>query len=193
MCTWVRISVSNESPFDEFKVSFTRQELQEVNTDWSFSYVVTKDPDIERITKMIRFANSHKFTHVRIVNDILKPVCDLVSIRKRVIDSKVNDNLVIWQDRRRYSVGREKCYISLLKPVIGADGLIYPCCGAQYAENVPARDYPRSMVMGKAEDINDIWGGQLSFDGSHCVKCYYEHYNHALDALISDISHVEFV
>ena len=193
MCTWVRISVSNESPFDEFQISFMKANLQAIKTDWSFSYVVTQNPDIDTISGMIKFANSYKFTHVRIVNDIFKPVCDLDSVRRRIIKAKVDDNLVIWQDRRRYSVGFKKCHISLLKPVIGADGSIYPCCGAQYAESVPAHDYPRSMKMGDIWDITNIWDRQLVFDGSHCVKCYYEHYNYALDALISDIDHVEFV
>ena len=193
MCTWVRISVSNESPFDEFQTKFIDTKLQDIETDWSFSYVVTQDPDINRIGQMIKFANLYKFTHVRVVNDIFKPVCDLGSVRREIINATIDDNLVIWQDRRLYSAGFSKCYISLLKPVIGADGSIYPCCGAQYAESVPAHDYPKSMNMGDIKDIDDIWRNQSVFDGSRCVKCYYEHYNHALNALISDINHVEFV
>jgi hypothetical protein len=115
-------------------------------------------------------------------------------LKRQVVDrGGVSDKLAIWQGRQHYFAGTPRCLISLLKPVIGADGMIYPCCGAQYAESVPAKDYPKSMVMGGVEDTNVIWDKQLAFDGSRCVKCYYEHYNSALAALVDDINHMQFV
>ena len=45
----------------------------------------------------------------------------------------VDDKIVIYQGRKKFSRGSAKCLISLIKPLIGSDGNVYPCCGVQYA------------------------------------------------------------
>jgi len=85
------------------------------------------------------------------------------------------------------------CLLSILKPVIGVDGYIYPCCGTQYALEDPARDYDRAMRMGKIEDLEDIILNQAFFNGSICHKCYYSQYNEALDVMIKGLKHESFV
>ena len=188
--TWARISVSDESNMQ--KLLREVDMVVDANVDWSFSYVIGDNPNIDNIIKTIKHANLRDFTHVRMVNDILKPVTDLTELSQEV-RSRINDNLVIWQDRQYYTAGTPRCLISLLKPVIGADGLVYPCCGTQYALATPDRDCSSQMVMGSIDDCPDIWGEQRHYNGSHCVKCYYSNYNDALTNLTDDVDHQHFV
>ena len=89
-------------------------------------------------------------------------------------------------------INRERL-ISLLKPVIGADGLLYPCCGTQYAMFPPPGDYDDLMCMGPAIELYSIYQEQKHFDGSQCVRCYYDEYNALLEQIIIPLEHKEFV
>lgn len=204
--TWIRISASDilERELEKIgsniedhlnKLDFTVNEYPMV--DWAFSYVLGDYPNHKLIQKLVEFANSHDFTHVRIVNDILKvghlnPQMD--EAKKTLRLNGVDDSKVNYQERSHWTQGTEKCYISLLKPVIGADGYIYPCCGTQYALKDPSRDYEKAMRMGHiSNDIERISKEQAPFDGSICWKCYYSEYNQALGILLNGLKHKAFV
>jgi hypothetical protein len=193
--TWCRISCSDEREPDWDTIS--RNVQRNPNIDWAFSYVVSGKPEFDRIGKVVQFANGHDFTHVRIVTDILNPwpgAERLGEIRIRLVKGGISQDNVIYQPRTSFTMGAGRCLISLLKPVVGADGGIYPCCGTQYAEPTPARDYCEGMRMGQApQDIQKIWGAGRHYDGSGCVRCYYEEYNKLLDMLIRPVEHGEFV
>jgi len=202
--TWMRISCSDR----------LKQELESVNSniekwlenirartyngvDYNFSYVVTdSDPDLDLIKQLVEFAGGHQFTHVRIVNDIIN-VENLNGTMEKIHNylqrSGVSEKLVNYQSRSMWNTGQKKCWISLLKPVIGADGYLYPCCGTQYALKNPSRDYEFSMRMGKMELLNDLIVEQAHFDGSECVKCYYAKYNDVLEFMLTGLKHERFV
>jgi len=184
--TWVRISCSDERKFD-------KKLYKNLNggIDYAFSYVATRHFDPDNLSRYIDFANQNNFTHVRVVSDLIDlDSAPLVSTMKTLVS--VPDDLVIYQGRRKYEKGNAKCYISLLKPLIAADGKIYPCCGVQYAKD-DALSFPDSMCMGNVGVIEDIWGEQKVFDGSKCKRCYYGNYNDILSDLVSDIKHLSFV
>jgi len=202
---WIRIS-SSDYVEDQLRqigksVSWWFRNISETvekgSVDWAFSHVLcASDTDLELIESLVNFANNHSFTHVRLVNDILN-VAELAGkmgeVRGFMRNNGVDDASVNYQDRVSWIVGAEKCYISLVKPVVGADGYLYPCCGTQYALANPTRDYERSMRMGLARDIDKLFEEQKCFNGSMCVKCYYSDYNWALGVLLSDIKHQKFV
>ena len=112
---------------------------------------------------------------------------------RSIIRKKVKDKLVIYQGRKDYVKGHKKCLISLLKPVVSPDGKLYPCCGVQYALINTSKDYEKSMCMGDAKDIDKLYKEQKCFDGRFCVRCYYSSYNHALNILVSELQHGEFI
>lgn len=190
--TWCRISCADERSFDQAK------EIIEVavkcgrNIDWAFSYVIGKNPNIENLNKYISFANEYKFTHVRVVSDLLdlSNVKGMDEIKNRIT---VDDRLVIYQGRKEFDAGQRDCWISLLKPVVGADGFVYPCCGVQYAHFDEDLDNPRSMRMGRMEDIKEIYKRQIPFNGSQCYRCYYKNYNDVLGQMVGEMNHLEFV
>lgn len=163
--------------------------------DWAFSYVVTRQFNAKRLAKYLEFANEHKFTHVRVVTDLLdvEAVPPMTEVRDSIRLLGVDDSLAIYQDRRTYCRGTNPCYISLLKPVISADGKVFACCGIQYVEEPPTLNLPDSMAMGTIDDLDEILAKQRFFDGRVCKRCYYSSYNEFLGAFFAPIKHAEFV
>ncbi len=190
--TWCRISCADERDFEK------AEDIIEVavkcgrNIDWAFSYVVGKNFNPDNLNKYVAFANKYKFTHVRVVSDLLdlSEVKNMDEIKRAVI---VDDSLVIYQGRKEFDPGQRDCRISLLKPVVGADGFIYPCCGVQYAHQSEDLDNPETMRMGRIEDIIDIYKNQKFFNGSQCYRCYYKNYNDILGQMVGNTKHPEFI
>jgi len=198
--TWIRISVSDQIQkqlstiglsLDDWLFIIRKTVIAARNIDWAFSYVLSSKPDYNLLQHIIDFSNELNFTHIRIVSDLFDldnvPNMDIVKANLK------EDELVIYQGRKDHTTGSKKCLLSLLKPVIGADGKIYPCCGTQYALKNPGKDYEKTMCMGDAKDIDKIYLEQKFFDGSICSKCYYSQYNNALEIITSKIKHGEFV
>ena len=204
--SWCRISCSDNLPDqlnrigkDESSWFQTIKEAVNRNgqTDWAFSYVSTENTQLNLICDIISFAKSHNFTHVRLVSDILNAdslASKMLDIQKHfILTDSVDCSKVIFQPRSEWVSGQNPCFISLLKPVIGADGYVYPCCGAQYSLPNSSFDYEKELRMGVVEDLHELVKEQRFFDGSVCSKCYYSGYNYALGVLLSDLKHEKFV
>lgn len=203
--TWIRVSSSDDLRHELIKNGkdldwWIQKQCEMVNgypsIDWAFSHVVTSMPDYELIARLVDIANDLSFTHVRLVSDIFKAQTIsgiMLSVQSYLDASEVDDKKVNYQDRADYTKGVNPCLISLLKPVVAADGNLYPCCGVQYALPNPMRDYEKSMAMGSMDNLEEMVKQQKFFDGSRCVKCYYNHYNDALDVLLNGVEHQEFI
>lgn len=206
--TWIRVSCSDAIRFESTKMGkdfdWWIGEVQKAvnrgkDVDWAFSYVISKNLDYNAIERIVTLANENNFTHVRLVCDIFKAqfiAHKLSDIADHLRRNDIDDSRVNYQARAMWTDGTSECYISLLKPMIGADGYWYPCCGTQYALEEPTRDYEKAMRMSDkrlTEGLDEIVRNQKYFDGSICAKCYYENYNWALETLLSEIRHLEFV
>jgi len=194
--TWCRISSADFRNFDDKYAARIQAAVDNgPNVDWAFSHVVGYKPNYDTIKSVIKFANANNFTHVRLVSDLL----DLdnvppMSLIKEKIRGYVDCSKVIFQERKDSTPGTKKCLISLLKPVVGTNGMLYPCCGTQYAQAKPGRDFGGDdMTMGEAKDIVEIYDKQKNFDGSVCKTCYYSNYNWALDIMTSEMEHIDWV
>jgi len=188
--TWCRISSSD----DRIPAYNSIKHALSINpdTDWAFSHVVTKNPNYEIIEGVIDFANEYNFTHVRLVSDLLD--LDNVDMEQAKINIKlsgIDDGKVIYQERKDSTQGTEKCYISLLKPVISPEG-VFPCCGTNYAIKGSKRKPIKKMKMGKVENLASILDSQKHFNGSVCDTCYYSQYNKFLGELLDKPQHMEF-
>jgi organic radical activating enzyme len=197
--TWCRISCSDELT-KQTNLSQWFKKLDVVireskNIDWAFSYVHEEKTDFSTMRKIIQFGNKHNFTHIRIVSDLLnlKHVGDMSIIERMLKHYGEDCSRIIFQGRKQFVHGQKKCYISLLKPVISAEGKLFPCCGVQYALENPSLDYEKTMCMGSIKDLPSLIDKQKYFDGSNCVRCYYSDYNYLLGALMSNLRHVKFV
>ena len=188
---WCRISCSDEAN----RISGFWTVVESAQTvDWAFSYVLTAKPNIENFIAHVKFARAHGFTHVRAVGDIidLEHAPDFEGI-KAAAQEAAGDMPVIYQTRQRFVRGAKRCLISLLKPVVGPDGKLYPCCGTQYARSEMDLSLPDAMCMGLVEEARQIWARQLCFDGAGCERCYYEAYNGLLELLGEHLQHEAFV
>lgn len=204
--TWIRVSFSDVlkkqvkgtklRSIDQYLRTLEKVIDDHQTVDWSISYVLGPDPDFQFIAESVHIANEYNMTHIRLVNDILKAeklAWTMEAVKNQLDRRGIDDKRVNYQDRSTYTSGQNPCYISLLKPVIGADGYIYPCCGTQYALDNPALDYEKSMRLGLMEDLDLLIQNQNFFNGSMCTKCYYSHYNKVLETLLAGIDHPSFV
>jgi hypothetical protein len=162
--------------------------------DWAFSYVVTCAEDAAGVIKALQYANDHRFTHVRVVDDILSGKGFVDAVQRKIKSRGLDDSKAVYQGRKHYAPGSRRCLVSLLKPNVSADGMLMPCCGVQYAQVEPSRDYTSVMSMGSIADIDSIYQNQNYFDGSICARCYYRSYNDNLNVMWDqrDILHKEF-
>jgi len=190
---WCRVSASDDRDTGKLIGEVVGAVHRAPAVDWAFSYVVTKDFNPDKLEQIIRASVDMRMTHVRVVSDLidLQGVPDMWDIQQYMVEAGVDISKVIFQGRRRFTRGSSRCLISLVKPVVAADGQIYPCCGVQYAREDMGLDFDAKMCMGS--NIQDIWNNQLSFDGSECSRCYYSQYNDTLAKLIDPLEHEEFV
>jgi len=193
--TWCRISSGDFRKWtDKYEARLQGAIDAGPNVDWAFSHVLGSKPNIELIKNLMEFAKLNNFTHIRVVSDLLDldNVPPMEDIEKQLAD--IDYPHMIYQGRKDSTPGTKKCLISLLKPVVGTNGKLYPCCGTQYAQAEPSKDFGQPiMTMGDAKDIKDIYDKQKCFDGSICKTCYYSNYNWALEVMTEDITHEDWV
>jgi MoaA/NifB/PqqE/SkfB family radical SAM enzyme len=190
--TWCRVSLSDDRNIDKI-LNDVAILSNCVPCDWAFSYVVTDTPNFAKIAEVVRVSNAcDGVTHVRLVSDVLGNRDLLEDIKEHLDTRGISDKKVIYQDRKNPEHGAKDCLISLLRPLVGADGRVYPCCGIQYAEATPSLGFSSSMCMG--DDMRPIWEKQKHFDGSGCSRCYYGDYNRLLSIIVDEeITHLDFV
>ena len=190
--SWVRISFSDDRAFNTAFVTTVERAVERIKTDWAISYVLTSKPNWDNLRNAVTMANLLGFTHVRIVSDLLD-LDNVPTMDEAAKELGGEDHIVIYQGRKDFSPGHKNCWISLLKPVVDVDGTVYPCCGVQYAMEQPSGRYDPSMSMGHWDSFSDRTSKQVCFDGSKCVRCYYQCYNELLARMVSVPTHAEFV
>lgn len=195
--TWCRISHSDKRPFT-LAYSYYLEKIVTVApaVDWAFSVVVSGGGDpvkYQNVIKAVEFANEFNFTHVRIVPDLYRTNQIDINYYRELLQAKgVDDTKVIYQERDNATRGGA-CYIPYLKPYIDTDGLVYTCCGAQYALPGNYRCMPPELCLGTIEDFISMLEDPKAFDGSICETCYYMGYNELLQSLKTGLNHEDFV
>lgn len=188
---WCRISISDERKLQKLDLSITK----DVNTSWSFSYVLLENSDLHNIIDVINFVNENRFSHVRFIPDMtaINGGPSFLSILWALKSSKVDTSKVIWQEIPKPQRGDKRCLVSLLKPNLDASGELFPCCDVQFADEKPSMNWGESHSMG--ENIEKIHDRQDYFDGSKCINCHYSEYNKALNLIYDhfEVEHMDFI
>lgn len=197
--TWCRISQgdSREPMDDKYVNNIIQVVRQNSMVDWAFSYVVSSNPDVNRISNMIVLAEDLGMTHVRLVADLLEPDNVPMEALADVLEPLISVVRVpvIFQDRKKPERGSD-CRICYLKPVFAPDMKVYACCGVQYAFEEPSKKLPSELCLGSIENFPEIVKKMKNepFEGAkHCVKCYYGEYNRFLSMMVTALSHPDFV
>lgn len=189
--SWCRISLSDERELRPNEIGMAIN----MRPDFSFSYVVTTG-NLGNIIKAVEYANRNKFSHVRMVDDIIKgSKVSLDKIRQTLVEHGIDISRVIWQGRKEYTKGSPRCLVGLLKPNIDVYGNVTPCCGIQYASNPPALDFTRAFRVCDKDGIEKVYKEQRYFSGAICERCYYSDYNNALNAIwdANTLKHKNFI
>ena len=182
-CTWVRLSIINTQKYDVAKINYFCNLLPDV--DVGISYTVTDSPNLELVMQVVNTVQDiPNLTHVRFVQDLYSTDSRGIELVENVI--KGYDKIIT--KRNDYQAGASKCYLSQLKPEIGADGYVYPCCGVQYALGED-KCLPKSMRISHWSNYE----GLQPFNGSVCKVCYFENYNTFLKQMVNKPEHLEFV
>lgn len=191
LITWCRISSSDDRSLTSKYQGLLESAIEKgVRVDWAFSHVVTSTPNYREIRSLVNFANDYKFTHVRLVADVLNPEDTNLDRVRRYLSGI--DHRVIYQPRST-PVKSASCAIGYIKPVIDVDFKMYLCCGVQYALETPSRSMPPQLCMGSAFNLEEIYQEDKKLFYVNCERCYYEQYNVALRPLIQGINHKEFL
>ena len=192
--TWCRISNGDFRTFDlNYETSLEKVVNCCPDVDWAFSHVVSKEPNIDEIERVLTFANNHFFTHVRLVADLFETEnVDLGYVKHCVSVDGYNDSKVIYQGRKEPEHGGD-CYICWLKPVISADSKAYFCCGSQYSIDGKHKKMPDELCFGSVDQFIQRLDFQTPMNGNVCDKCYYMNYNRVLGSMINDLEHKEFI
>lgn len=193
--TWCRISNGDRREFtDRYKYKLAKAVYKNDGIDWAFSHVVSQKPNIKEITRIINFANSYGFTHVRLVSDLMMPEkVDMQGVASELGKRGVDTGNVIFQERV-FPPSGGSCYICYLKPVISADLKVFACCGAQYAIDGSEHKLPDELCLGNAADLERIMeSSNKPLDGSICDRCYYTAYNDLLGKMLTETEHSRFV
>lgn len=187
--TWCRISNSDERTLTgEYQAVLDA--ATETNIDWAFSHVVSGQPNLAEISRIIDYATAHDFTHVRLVADLMAPEkVQWDSIHELLAG---RDSRVVYQERKHH-VPSERCWIGYVKPVITPDFKMYLCCGVQYALDDEMGGFPDSLCMGSALDLPAIYDHPRRYFRVSCNRCYYQDYNTVLEHLSKPLEHMEFV
>jgi MoaA/NifB/PqqE/SkfB family radical SAM enzyme len=191
--TWCRISLS-EASLDNGVFDIIKKYIKKVKIDWAFSFVAGNDikKDVETI-KLFYNEFEKDITHFRLVGDINNPDHRVTFIEEQL--SAIGDfDKIIYQSRTDFKHGAKKCYLALVKPVIAADGNIYPCCGVQYAIKNSNKDLNNKLKMGHISDTKIMFNRKYFDTYGICDKCYYDSYNSFINIFHNkDMKHQEFI
>ena len=196
--TWCRISSGDDRGLSVNQIKEVRRAVFSApKVGWAFSYVVSPTPNIARILDHIWLAQELRFTHIRLVADLLQPDNVPMAELKKALALPLADVKVpvIFQARNEPQLGKN-CRIGSLKPVVGPDMRVYACCGVQYAQASPAKKLPEELSLGTFEEFiqNAKENSTKKFENAkYCKTCYYSGYNEILDVLCSKVQHEEFV
>lgn len=179
--TWIRLSIVDTESGHYDVGRLTRLAVLLPHVDIGVSFTVTRKVSILTAAAIARVAEqAPNVTHIRYVEEIL----DGAPLEMEFVETACKQHTTkgIYQRRGAWTTGAARCLMSKLKPLIDPRGLVFPCCGVQYADG-GAR---QSLDMGEAYRMchwREYGLDTAPFDGSRCVKCYYSEYQRLLEQL----------
>jgi len=179
--TWIRMSVN-----DITKVPKAIESL--INIDVGLSLVITDRTPLCQVEALCELANAYKHvTHVRFAQDVVHLPKTIFEEAKKVAAGLTDK--AVFQNRDSPTVGTRQCLVGQLRPLITANGDVYPCCGIQYSTRWQGK-YPAKY---KYCHWTDYELGMKAFDGSICERCDFMNYNTLLQAMTEPVEHEEFI
>ena len=158
--------------------------LREKTVAWSFRYVYQDEKDVPDLTAAAIFAAKQGLP-IYASGELFsgKGPDPTQEVFKRF------ENLVAENKMDKAEPGAKECWHGLLKPLIAADGFVYPCCLVGF----PDRILDRRFALCHHRDLGAYVESQKPFDGSGCRGCTYGNYNRYLGCHKKKLVHPNFV
>lgn len=180
---WIRISAMDTSVMGPQPEAIENIATQ-IRVNIGISVTVTEGTRAGLVEEICRIANLHEnISHIRFTNDVLNPDDKMLGWYEWYARQRTSKG--IYQYRGVYDRGSPQCLVSKLRPLVDADGLVYPCCGIHYAQG---GDYSRKMPVELSMGRWDRFETAKPFDGRSCRKCYYGEYNLVLAKMIAPMA-----
>ena len=182
--TWVRISIHAYNKF----TSLSRENLCWVmgtKAFLSFRYIYQSYEDIPDLLEAAKFAEEHGRT-LLVSGEIFKHTTP--ELTKETLERY--RGTIIAEDKMSVSTrGALDCWHGLLKPVIAADGYVYPCCLVGFPDKILDRAY----ALCHYSEYPAYVASQVPFNGSKCNSCNYDNYNKYLSCYKKTLLHPRFI
>lgn len=125
-CDWVRISTMNTNT-DGDQMEVFENIAKQITCSLGISFTVASDVNCDLGKRVCDTVEKYPHvTHVRFVEDIVNP--DDSAMQRLEEACKGMSPKAIFQYRSKIYPGTKRCYMSRLKPLVDATGLLFPCC-----------------------------------------------------------------
>ena len=182
--TWIRISVHSDNKFS----SLRNQDLLSIidsKAFLSFRYIYQSSSDIPDVIEAAKFASSHGLT-LLVSGEIFRHTVPELTVE---VSTQFKGTVIVEDKMSTSKHGASDCWHGLLKPLIGADGYVYPCCLVGFPDKI----LDRSFAMCHYSEFPAYIASQKPFGGSGCISCNYDNYNKYLSCHKKTLLHPRFV
>jgi len=186
---WVRISIT-DTESGKYPIEVLKNVSDQLpSVDLGISFTVTKDLSYSTLEEVCGVANGRdNFTHIRFVEDYTSRANIITPELTDLIQSLSDKAIIIFN--REIDSGFKRCLMPQLRPLIDARGLVFPCCGVQYARDLSTYEFSeKDFSLGHWHNYENF----EIFDGSKCLRCYYGNYIRTLETLIEPLKHSKFL
>jgi organic radical activating enzyme len=184
---WARMSVvdAESGAYDVERLRRFSENLPDVMVGCYAT--ITSGTDVNTIVRLAELAESlPNVTHFKLGEDSVNGAAD--KIDELSVRLASGHKKVIIHRQAGAVQGNKKCLVSLLRPVIGADGYVYPCCNLKLDKIGYVN--PTRFRMGYWRDFAAT---THPFDGSVCPECIFDSYNQALAQLLEPMECERFI
>jgi len=156
------------------------------DVDMGVSVVLDNEHDMATLAQLcIACETIDNISHVRVRPNMLDPNAALFAAAQ--IQCECLSNKLVWHNPQTSAPTCQVCRLAQIRPVVDADGWVYPCCGAQCATDDIGR-MPEAFRLCRWDEYdNNV------FDPAPCRLCFYDSHNHMLEQYSKPITHGDFL
>ncbi len=204
--SYTRLHRPPDGPRAFHKVLDNIEQLKQANPalDMGVNFIVQPE-NYQEIFQAARLVQERGASYIRYVPAITTEKIDYLALwseidaQQRQAQALADGEFQVFTIKERFEVidNREKnysfCYKQQIHPLLGADGMIYPCCLLKY--------YPQHALGSVLEQsFEEVWCGQQrarwleQLDVRACPSCWFDKTNEFIEYMLTEQPrHVNFV
>jgi hypothetical protein len=187
--SWYRLSLTDPSS-GKYPLERISQFAKHIgNTKWGVSVAIPASVNMETLVGACRIVDTlPTCLYIRFNQEFTAPAYD--PTMQNVVETLTGiSEKAMFSWRANAPCGEKDCRAGMLRPVVAADGYLYPCTNVQLFHENGNRDNPEHCRLGRWDEYYKM----SVFDGSKCWRCFYENVNKVLDWLVYPPDDKEFI